>query len=81
MFWLLPRKASKECVGVACSLLAFLARVRTVLPSPILQSVTRHLLAKAGETTSPPPQGGKGGEGAVRCVGGGRGAGSCASTP
>ena len=40
MVWLLPRKAAKRCVGVACSLLAFLARVRTVFPSPRLQTVT-----------------------------------------
>ena len=37
-----------------------------MLPSPILQSVTRLLLAKAGETTPPPSQGGEGGAGAVR---------------
>ena len=46
MVWLLPQKAAKRCVGVACSLLAFLARVRTVLPSPRLQTVTRHLLPR-----------------------------------
>ena len=68
MVWLMPRKAAEECVGVACSLLALLARVRTVLPSPRPQNVTRHHLAKAGETTPPPPQGGGEGEGAVREV-------------
>ena len=38
--WWLPWKDAKRCVGVACSLLAFLARVRTVFPSPRLQTVT-----------------------------------------